>query len=485
MSTSAIARFCFVLIPLSVCGAACQNMTTAARSETPGTNSKFATPQEIFSPANFRSRRERLTKLVPDGVVVLIGAKGVIDAWEEHRNDPTFRVQPVRQEENLFYLTGVTIPNTAVVFDANAGRTQVYVLRATADAEAETKRLGLGVPLPLERIEADLDAQIKGRPVYLIVRSEQIASTRNAFGGAVSLPSFFPGGAPGTYPEDQFRALFQKRFRSADIRSILPVMEQLRKVNDREEVEALRKTVHISSTGLIAGIARVAPGVDEREVAAEIEYVFRRSGAQFTAYGADIQSGPNSLRSFIDLFGSYDTANRTMKAGEMVLVDHSAEVNYYVCDLARTVPVSGHFDPDQRLAYETYLAAYEAGLAAIRPGVPYLRAGEVAAETMRKRIPALPAWLRQSAEAFAQRTGGRRPGHFLGMNLHVHEDYESPLQPGEVVAYEPTLQVPERGIRITVEETVLVTEAGNEVLSAEIPRSVAGLEQLMAQKGSR
>ena len=97
---------------------------------------------------------------------------------------------------------------------------------------------------------------------------------------------------------------------------------------------------------------------------------------------------------------SYDTANRTMKAGELVLVDHSAEVNYYVCDLARTVPVSGQFDPDQRLAYETYLAAYDAGLAAIRPGVPYLRAGEVAAETMRSRIAQLPEWLRKAAESF-------------------------------------------------------------------------------------
>src|SRR6185436_5679937 len=100
---------------------------------------------------------------------------------------------------------------------------------------------------------------------------------------------------------------------------------------------------------------------------------------------------------------------------------------------------------------------------------------------MRSKIPQLPEWLRKAAESFAQRTGGRRPGHFLGMNLHVHEDYESPLQPGEVVAYEPTLQIPERGIRITVEETVLVTATGNEVLSAEIPRSVAGLEQLMAR----
>src|SRR5580765_1347396 len=115
MRTRSVARFCVVVATVSVIGSACQNTTTVtARDTSAGTNSKFATPQEIFSPANFRSRRERLTKLVPDGLVVLIGAKGVIDAWEEHRNDPTYRVQPVRQEENLFYLTGVTIPNAAV-----------------------------------------------------------------------------------------------------------------------------------------------------------------------------------------------------------------------------------------------------------------------------------------------------------------------------------------------------------------------------------
>ena len=251
-------------------------------------------------------------------------------------------------------------------------------------------------------------------------------------------------------------------------------------MKDDEEIAALRRAAQISTRGIMAGIATVAPGVDEREVAAEIELAFKRAGAQFTAYSADIQSGPNSMRGFIDIFGSYDLENRTMEAGELVMVDHSAEVNYYVSDLARTVPVSGRFNPEQRLAYETYLAAYEAGLEALGPGVPFMRAGEMAAQTMKERLDGLPDWLRGPAERFAERVGKRRSGHYLGMNMHIHEDYTSPLRPGQVMSYELHLYIPDKGWRITVEEVVLITNDGHEVFTKELPRSADGIEKLMS-----
>ncbi len=481
-----------VISALAVAAMACNGTgsapaaTVSAAAQAPESgNAKFTTHRDVFTPANFRARRERLGRLIPNGVVVLLGAKGVIDAWEEHRYDPTFRVQAVRQEENFFYLTGLSAPGLAVILDVTAGSARVYALRVTPSLEAEVRRLGLDGPLPLERLENDVDELTRGgRPAYLLVRSDDTASTRAAFGGSVTFPSFVPGGAPGTYPEDQYRSLFTKRFPKAVVRSIVPAMQQLRKVNDREEVEALRHTVELSAHGVAAGIAAVAPGMDEREVAAEIEYSFRRAGAQFVAYGADIQSGPNGMRSFIDLFGSYDTANRTMRDGEFVLVDHSAEVNYYVCDLARTIPVSGRFSADQRIAYEAYLAAYQAGLSEIRAGNPYMRAAQKAAEEMKRRIPQMPEWLRKPAETFVERTAAHRPGHFLGMNLHVQEDYDSPLQAGQVVAYEPTLQVPERGWRITIEDSILVTDDGNDVLSRALPWSVDGIEKLMMRKAT-
>jgi Xaa-Pro aminopeptidase len=219
--------------------------------------------------------------------------------------------------------------------------------------------------------------------------------------------------------------------------------------------------------------------VDEREVAAEIEYSFKKSGAQLIAYGADLQSGPNGFRSFIDVDASYDLRNRTMEAGEVALVDHSAEANYYVSDLARTVPVSGRFTADQRLAYDTYLAAYEAGLAAIKPGTPYMEAGRAAGRALEAKLPSLPDWLRGPAADFAKSVAAGTPGHFLGMNLHIHDDYTSPLVPGQVVAYESAFKIPARGWRFTAEDVVLVTRDGHEVLSSDLPRSADGIEALM------
>src|SRR5438309_7240561 len=133
----ATAHVFFAALP--VIAAACQT-TTSAPAVT-GTTviaqagdekaSKFPTHREAFSPANFRARRERLAKAIPDGVVVLVGAKGVIDAWEEHRYDPTYRVQAVRQEENFFYLTGLSLPGLALILDPKTGATRIYALRVT------------------------------------------------------------------------------------------------------------------------------------------------------------------------------------------------------------------------------------------------------------------------------------------------------------------------------------------------------------------
>ena len=453
---------------------------------TQASSGKFPTYADVFSPSTFAARRTRLAESIPEGLVVLFGEKGVIDAWDEHRHNSYFRVQGFRQEENLFYLTGLSMPGVAVVLTGLTGKTsetRVYVPRVSDKVGAELARLGLGEPIPMEQLEKDLDKTIGADPVYMLARSHDSVSTQASFGVQAPFPSFLPGGEHGTYREDTIVEGFKKRFPKADVRSILPIMEEMRRVKDDEEIAALRRAAQISARGLMMGIATVAPGVDEREVAAEIEYAFKRAGAQFTAYSADIQSGPNSMRGFVDLFGSYDLENRTMEAGELVMVDHSAEVNYYVSDLARTVPVSGRFNPEQRLAYETYLAAFEAGLEALGPGVPFMRAGEMAAQTMQERLddlPDWPDWLRGPAERFAERVGKRRSGHYLGMNMHIHEDYTSPLRPGQVMSYELHLYIPDKGWRITLEEVVLITDDGHEVFTKELPRSVEGIEKLMS-----
>ncbi len=478
-----------VLLAVSLAMGACERPDgappegiAAASGPAAGTSAagKFRTTRDVFSPETFAARRARLAELIPGGLVVLLGGKGIIDAWEEHRHDPTFRFNPFRQEENLFYLTGAEIPGIAVILDMADGAARVYVPERTRAIEAELERLGLGAGAPhsMDDFEDDLAGLIADRPVYMLTRHAEGMSASESFAWPSGYAPFLP--SPGSFREDMIRAAFQRRFPDARVHSVVPAMEELRKVKDAEEIEAIREAVWVSAAGLRAGLAAIGPGVDEREVAAEIEYVFKRAGAQLPAYAADVQSGPNSMHSFIDVFASYDLANRTMQEGEMVLMDHSAEVNYYISDLARSVPVSGRFSADQRLVYDTYMEAYEAGLDAIEPGVPFMKAARVAAATMRERYESLPDWFQEGAADFIERFEGYRPGHFLGMNLHIHEDYESPLQPGQVMAYELHLYVPERGWRITVEDVVLVTDEGYEILSNDLPREAEEIERVMA-----
>jgi len=455
--------------------------------QAPDNTGKFPTPEQAFSPATFAARRTRLAPLVGSGLVVLFGEKNLIDAWEEHANDPFFRMGPFRQEENLFYLTGLEFPDLAVIIDSTAGKTTVYSPTGTppghADGGAELRaaiaRLGLSGPEPMSRLEADLAERVKGRTVFLLTRSDALET---AFSPQHAFAPFLPGGARNTYREDVTRAQFEKKYPGVTVKSVVSATVALRKGLDAEEIAAMRRTVTISLEGLRRGIAHVAPGVDEREVTAEIEYEFKRRGAQLIAYGADLQSGPNGLRSFIDVDSSYDLRNRTMQAGETALIDHSAECNYYVSDLARTVPVSGTWTADQRLAYDTYLASWQVGLDAIRPGQPYLEASRAAGRALEAKLASLPEWLRGPAAEFAKSLAAGSPGHFLAMNLHIHDDYTTPLVPGQVVAYESAFKIPARGWRFTAEDVVLVTPQGHEVLSEALPRTAEGIEGMMKKR---
>src|SRR5262249_50675513 len=177
------------IVLLVVCGLthsfASDRRAGAPMAQSAEGTSKFPTPADAFSPPTFAARRARLKPLVGDGIVVLFGEKNLVDAWEEHMNDPFFKVGPFRQEENLFYLTGLSLPDLAVIIDPSRAETIVYA-PTTANAPGHDDggrelaaiigHLGLKGPAPMSRLEADLGARIKGRPVYLLTRSDALAA---------------------------------------------------------------------------------------------------------------------------------------------------------------------------------------------------------------------------------------------------------------------------------------------------------------------
>lgn len=448
-----------------------------------GRHGKFSRPALRFSPATFRERRRRLVELTDDGVAVLLGAKSVLDVWEERRFDPAFRVETFRQESNFFYLTGLELPGAAAVLDLATGALEVFLPGVDAQARAELDRLDLDAARPLSEFDDRVAGLLRGRTAYVIVRSGDVPSLRSGFAEHTSFPSVLPGASPGTFPDERIAAVIRERFAPAAVVSLVPVLAELRRTKDAQEVAAIRDAVAASIAGIAAGISAVAPGVDTCEVSAEMGRAFRRHGAPREAFTPVVQSGEDGLRSFVDVVDAYDGLNATMRSGDLVLLDYGAEVDYYVGDLARTVPVSGRFSPDQRIAYDVYMTAYRAGLDALGPGVPFMAAAAATGRALSDLEPDAPEWLRPAISDFARAVVDLRPGHFLGMELHDHEEYYRPLEPGEVIAYEHHFRVSERGWRITVEDMVLVTDEGRLVLSRDLPGDADALERLMGRGG--
>jgi Xaa-Pro aminopeptidase len=164
-----------------------------------------------------------------------------------------------------------------------------------------------------------------------------------------------------------------------------------------------------------------------------------------------------------------------MQAGDVVVVDVGAELGYYAADVTRTFPVSGTFTPRQREIYELVLAAQQAAIDATRPGVSVVELDRVARRYLREHSRGL-CGRRSCDEYFVHGIG-----HWLGMDVHDVGDYTTPLRPGMVLTIEPGIYLADESLGIRIEDDLLVTEEGAEVLTHGAPRAVAEIEAWMRQ----
>jgi Xaa-Pro aminopeptidase len=273
-------------------------------------------------------------------------------------------------------------------------------------------------------------------------------------------------------------------------------------VKDTFEIAALRKAAEVSGKGMVEAMRAVRPGMNDREVAGLMEYVWKREGSPRPSFPPIVASGTNAMTLFTLQREHYDVPNRVMRAGELLFVDYgAAEWMGYGSDLCRTLPVSGRFTAEQRKYYDIVLEAQEAAIAAIRPGVMMVDVIKRAAEVFRRHglepnediarmgedrvwglMPSPTHYLTRDAGTTrysASGIGVRDLGHSVGLEATDGRDWSRPLEPGMVVTIEPKIYIPDREIAIMIEDEVLVTAAGHEVLSAEVPKGAADVERLM------
>jgi Xaa-Pro aminopeptidase len=252
----------------------------------------------------------------------------------------------------------------------------------------------------------------------------------------------------------------------AIVANAFEAVARLRMVKQNEEIAALRKTISLTAKAIAHAARFVKDGVDERTLEAELEAVYKRGGAQRLSFSSIIKSGPNSLWPWRILGANYDRRNRIMHDGELVIFDVGTELDYYVSDVGRTFPVSGAFTKKQMEKLAMITEVSDAIIAAVRPGTTLPELLEVAYGV----IPESERDYMQTGSFF---------GHHIGMAAGDPSLLEVPLEPGMVFTIEPWYYNHDAGLSVFVEDVVLVTEDGVEVLTAGLPRDPEELEKLM------
>ncbi|PWB58366.1 MAG: Xaa-Pro aminopeptidase [Nitrosomonadales bacterium] len=272
-----------------------------------------------------------------------------------------------------------------------------------------------------------------------------------------------------------------------DVRAVL---DEMRLIKDAGEIATMRRAAEISAAAHVRAMRESRPERREFEIEAELLHEFRRHGAQAPAYNAIVAGGANAC------VLHYVFNDAPLKSGELLLIDAGCELDGYAADITRTFPVSGKFSAAQKAVYELVLAAQAAAIEQVRPGSHWNAPHDAAVKVLAQGFIDLGLCQGTLAEVLEQESYKRfymhRTGHWLGMDVHDVGEYKQggewrTLQPGMVLTVEPGCyirpaeDVPERfwNIGIRIEDDVVVTAGGCEVLTHGAPKTVAEIEELM------
>lgn len=421
------------------------------------------TVTQRLGPAFHAGRRAALREALGEGLLVFRGMPET-RAYARFFQDPLF-----------WWLTGVESPDAALVMDAGSGEEILFLPRPSNRKEMWEGEIwdtdDAWVPLVTgiadvrpergltdflrERVQQGERVWITLHPWLEVAGSFDRATPYNRRRAADPLDG------RGTREEALRRFLAEEL--GADVQACDEALFELRRVKTPEEIAALRRSCDAGAQAMIEAMRSTRPGLGEWELEGVMEMVHRRLGSQGNGYYAIVGSGANSLTLH------YSQNNRRMRAGEVLLLDFGPTVDHYVCDITRTWPVDGKFSPRMRELYDAVQAAQAAGIAAAKPGA-----------TIRDVDAACTAVLRERGFQRLMRHGAC---HWIGLEVHDVGAYDAPLVPGAALTIEPGLYEPATGIGVRIEDVVVITAEGCEVLTAAAPRDPEAIERLMAEPG--
>jgi Xaa-Pro aminopeptidase len=431
--------------------------------------------------APYRARRERLLGAIGEGVAVFAAAPELVKSRDTE--------YPYRPDSNLYYLTGFREPEAVAVFTPHEDDARFILFVRPRDPEKEAwsgwragvegacERFGADAAYPIDELDERLKKLLEPADAVWYALGDR----REMDERIVRMVGRFRATRPrnGTGP--------------TEVRDPSTLLDRWRMVKDEWELERIREATAASARGHRALMEAARPGVGEWELHATLEATFRAAGpVAGPAYEAIVGSAANAT------VLHYVHNERRVEDGDLVLVDAGAAVDYYCGDITRTFPVSGRFTPEQRRMYDIVHRALEAGIAAVKPGAPVSATHEAARRVLVEGMVELGLLSGEVDELIENEAFKRffmhQTTHWLGLDVHDVGPYKErdgtpvTLEPGMVLTVEPGLYVardaegvPEAylGVGVRLEDDVLVTADGHEVLTRGVPVDAEEVEALV------
>jgi Xaa-Pro aminopeptidase len=395
-------------------------------------------------------RREALMGRIGTGVV-LIRAASLRDSEREVLQDNDFR-----QDDYYFYLTGLEAPDSWLVLIADGPdhTTRLYLPKRNPATERWTgKRLGPG----------EEAARLTGIDDVRALEPDSFAAAVKRLISESAGPvyaNWVGGGSMVGLKDSHVRLL-----------NAIPIIDSMRVVKDSVELTALQRAIAITTEAQRAAMEVARAGMYEYQLEATIEYTFRNLGADRVGFPSIVGSGPNST------ILHYDVNRRQIQDGDLVVMDIGAEFGQYTADVTRTIPINGQFSERQKSIYNLVLGTQRAAIESIRPGLTLRDVTQVARRYMTEHSGDL------CGGQDCNRYFIHGLSHWLGMRVHDVGDYSMPLEAGMVFTVEPGIYIPEENLGVRIEDDVLVTADGCQILSDGAPRTIDEIEDLMRSGG--
>ena len=424
--------------------------------------------------------QEFMRRMEPNSVAIIPGAREATRS-----NDTHYRF---RQDSDFFYLTGFEEPDAiAVIKPSQSSKYTLFVRPRDPEREIwDGRRAGV------EGARQDFGAD-ESFPI-----AEFDEKLNDILDGAERL--YYRLGVNSDLDDTIIRQI--ARMRAVNRKPIHPpqtiidpakIVHELRVLKSPEEIEIMQRAADIAAEAHVEAMKAVRPGMNEYEVEALIERVFRERGAAAPAYTSIVGAGPNAT------VLHYINNDGQLRDGDLLLVDAGAEYKGYASDITRTYPINGRFTKPQREIYELVLKAQKACVEMVRPGVTHDQLKQHSIEVLTEGMVELGLLKGDPQELIKEKKHEQfymhGLGHMLGIDVHdvglyYYGKESRALEPGVVMTVEPgiyvsvdTKDIPEQylGIGVRIEDDVLCTQNGPRVLTTKVPKEADEIETLMAR----